>query len=85
MDMQVIEVRLDRLITKASTGIPPSEVAEMIALVRAGEPGVALENFCTQLKEYEVVLPPGVADELRTLALAMGMTIPKWIDKPTPG
>ncbi len=30
-------------------GVPSSEIDDMSALTKAGEPGVALENLCTQL------------------------------------
>jgi hypothetical protein len=31
----------------------------MRELVDAGEPGIALENLCTQLYEYDVSVPAG--------------------------
>jgi hypothetical protein len=45
------------------------------SLVRAGEPGVALENLCTQLEEYDVAVPQDVLRELSEIASAMTMKI----------
>jgi hypothetical protein len=38
------------------------QLAELLSLVCAGEPGVALESYCDQLFEHEVVMPRA-ADE----------------------
>jgi len=50
----------------------------MRALVSAGEPGVALENYLTQLFEYEVTIPPELLAEFRALGDAMGINKKYW-------
>jgi hypothetical protein len=47
----------------------------MRSLVEAGEPGIALENLCTQLHEYDVSVPQDLATELGDLAGAMGLRV----------
>jgi hypothetical protein len=44
----------------------------------AGEPGVALENFCTQLYEYDIPVLAEVLDELRLLGRSMGLEERYW-------
>jgi hypothetical protein len=76
-----IENRLEDILAKATGWLPANELADMVDLVRHGEPGVALENFCTQLEEYDIVVPQDIVDELRSLASAMGMRLPAWIER----
>jgi hypothetical protein len=80
MDLREVEKRLEGVLSNAKTWLPEREVEEMLSLVKAGEPGVALENFCTQLEEYDIAVPRDVAVELRSLAFAMGMRASRWID-----
>jgi hypothetical protein len=79
MDLRHVEERLSLLLKKASGWLPPEQLADMTLLVNAGEPGVALENFCTQLEEYEVAVPADVARELKEIAETMGMTVSPWV------
>lgn len=81
MDLPEIERRLGDVLRDASSWLPPEQIAEMSELVQAGEPGVALENLCTQLEEYDVRVPPNVVGELRALAMAMGLELSAWIDR----
>ena len=55
----------------------------MRALVAAGEPGIALENFCTQLEEFDVAIPRDVVNELMELATSMEITLSSWIGSRT--
>jgi rRNA-processing protein FCF1 len=50
----------------------------MCALAGAGERGVALENFCTQLLEYDVAVSSTVLKELKALAEEMGIDEKYW-------
>ena len=54
--------RLHRVADAFVGTMPEKEVADFHFLIDAGEPGVGLENFCTQLDEYHV---PVDADVLR--------------------
>ena len=81
MDLRPIEKRLEDVLGRAKGWLPDGELADMLALVRAGEPGIALENFCTQLEEYDVVVPSEIAIELQSLASIMGMPVSPWIER----
>ena len=80
MDLKETEARLDAILVGAEGWLPSEQLAEMRGLVAAGEPGIALENFCTQLEEFDVVIPADVINELMGLAAAMGMALSPWID-----
>jgi hypothetical protein len=79
MNLREAEARLDAILAGAEEWLPAEQIAEMRGLVAAGEPGVALENFCTQLEEFDVVLPVDVVDELVGLAVGMGISLSPWI------
>ena len=71
--MQQTEERLLSVLASCRRWIPPNQIASMAELVRAGEPGVALENLCTQLYEYFVNTPDDVLRELTILASELGI------------
>jgi hypothetical protein len=81
MDLRHVEQRLEHLLSNANGWLPEGELEEMLSLVKAGEPGVALQNFCTQLEEHDIAVPQDMAVELQKLASAMGMTVSRWIEK----
>jgi hypothetical protein len=71
--MELIEIqrRLERLLNQIGGDLPPEQIEDMKELVQPGEPGVALENFCTQLFEYEVPVSLAVVAELEELGRAL--------------
>jgi hypothetical protein len=74
MDLRQIEARLHRLLSLHGAGLPSEQIEEMKRLVAAGEPGIALENYCTQLVEYDLSpLPLDIVAELEDLGRAMGI------------
>ncbi len=75
MDLQTIEKRLAVILSDAKEWLPAEQQTDMQSLVAAGEPGVALENFCAQLEEYDVVVPDQVVQELCEMAALMGMNV----------
>ena len=79
MDLRHIEERLVTVLKNAAGWLPSEQLADMESLVRAGEPGVALENFCTQLEEYDVAVPAHVVSELKALSSAMQMKV-QWLE-----
>ena len=85
MDPRHVETRLSVVLQRATGWLPPDQLAEMASLTKAGEPGVALENFCIQLEEYEVAVPADVARELKEIAVAMGMKVSAWIERGADG
>ena len=78
MNLQEIEKRLLAILEEAGPLLPKNELDEMLELVRAGEPGIGLENFCTQLLEYEVELPHVMLAEVANLGRAMGIQARYW-------
>ena len=77
-DLQQIEARLVALLADFNGPIPEYQLQDMRDLCRAGEPGVALENFTTQLDEYEVSIPPAMLEEIIRLGHAMGLNPKYW-------
>jgi hypothetical protein len=84
MDLRRVEARLMLVLNDVDGSLPADELADMRSLVAAGEPGVALENFCAQLEEYDVVVPEEVVLELREIAAAMEMSLSPWMERLVP-
>lgn len=80
MNLQFIESRLVEILNGFEGMLPPEQLDDMRSLANAGEPGVALENFCTQLYEYDVSVPATVLEELSKLGSAMGIRPEYWLD-----
>jgi hypothetical protein len=57
MILDDIERQLATILDESKAWIPAEQLADMCDLVSAGESGVAFENFCTQLLEYDAVIP----------------------------
>jgi hypothetical protein len=47
-------------------------------LTLAGEPGVALENICTQLFEYGVAVGPELLDQIREVGQTTNVDAKYW-------
>jgi hypothetical protein len=78
MDLPTIESRLLIVLDALQDKLPCEQIDDMRDLTKAGEPGVALENLCTQLFEYDVSVLQSVRDELATLGTAMGIGADHW-------
>lgn len=78
MELIEIERRLLHLLDQFGAVLPPEQIEEMKALAGAGEPGVALENYCTQLFEFDATVPPEVLSELDELGRSMGVDEKYW-------
>jgi hypothetical protein len=74
-DLCDVEERLARVLARATALLPHDQLSDMASLVQAGEPGIALENFRTQLHEYDVSVTPELATELDALAATMGLRL----------
>ena len=61
------------MIIEVADFLPERDLANAWELVDAGEPGIALENLCTQLYEYDATLDPEVVEQIRRLAIAMSL------------
>jgi hypothetical protein len=78
MKLEEIETLLETILGEAKGWIPSDQLADMVELVHAGEPGVALENFCSQLFEFDVVVPFDFRERLRRLGEQMGVAHDYW-------
>ena len=58
--------------------LPDSELREMSDLVKAGEPGIALENLSTQLYEHAASVRPEVVRAIEGLGRSMGLDPKYW-------
>ncbi len=80
MVFEEIERRLLKALADGEDRIPRDQLEDMRDLVRHSEPGIALENFCTQLYEYDVAVAPSLKKELATLGRAMKVDPHYWED-----
>lgn len=78
MDMQQIENTVIAILADFGGSLPGEQLSEMRELVEAGEPGVALENLCTQLYEYDVVVSVERQREIAMVGTAMGLPESTW-------
>jgi hypothetical protein len=78
MEMRRVEHELLETIGAYARHLPAEQVKEMTELVNAGEPGVAFENLCTQLFEYDVSVEDRAMGKLRGIGDAMGLHPKYW-------
>jgi hypothetical protein len=78
MTADEIEGALLKLLDGFESPIAAYQIQDMKDLCRAGEAGIALENFATQLVEYDVHVPSGFVDQLETIGNAMGLDQKYW-------
>jgi hypothetical protein len=79
MNTKDLESALSTVIVATRGILPDAELDDMLELVTAGEPGVALEEFCTQLEEHEAHLSGEHTATLVALAGHMGIRVPPWV------
>jgi hypothetical protein len=73
MDIQNVEKSLLDVIGSFVGQLPAEQLTDMADLVRAGERGIAFENLCTQLYEYDVLVSSEAMSTFRAIGLAMGV------------
>lgn len=73
MDFRTIGDELARIASLFRGKLPDDQVQDMMDLARAGEPGVAFENLCTQLYEYDVVADAETLEHLRHIGKSMNI------------
>lgn len=76
---EVIHV-LRAIVVALEGRLPAADVENAWGLIDAGEPGVALENLCTQLYEYDVTVPRPVLAQITAAGEAMGLAPDLWTD-----
>ncbi len=79
MDLDEIEGRLITVLAAFEQKLPQEQLDDMQDLARHREPGIALENLCSQIFEYDVATPMAVHDELAVLGRAMGISSDYWM------
>ena len=64
--------------------LPPEQLQYMRDLANAGEPGIALEDLCTQIFEYDVVIGTDLLAKIQDVGQAMKID-PKYWGRFDPG
>ena len=78
MDMNAIESSLLKVLEEFAQSLPRQQVSGMRELVIAGEAGVAFENLCTQIFEYDLIPTGHILDQLQQIGIAMGINSKYW-------
>lgn len=78
MNIQEIEQKLFQILEAFKSDLPPDQIADMKSLIEAGEPGVAFENLCTQLHEYDISIPHRVLRQLANIGGEMELRPEYW-------
>lgn len=74
-------IHLLRAIVIAVEGrLPATDTQNAWDLLDAGEPGIALENLCTQLYEFDVEVSESLLTQITTAGVAMGLASDLWTD-----
>ena len=73
-----IESALLNFLDGFESPIAAYQIQDMKDLCRAGEAGIALENFATQLVEFDVPVSMDFVDHLEKLGNAMGLNQKYW-------
>ncbi|EJC70835.1 MafI family immunity protein [Rhizobium sp. 1AS11] len=73
-----IEKRLIDLISDFNGRLAGEDIREYISLAEHNECVVALENLCTQLREYDVVLAPEELANIQALANEINLKADTW-------
>jgi hypothetical protein len=79
MNLSQIADELVRTIEECrGLGIPQDSLDDSRENAEAGEPGIAVENLCSNLHEYDVVVPAKIYDSLAKLGSHMGIDAKYW-------
>ncbi len=74
-----IGMRMLALLEAFEGQLPAEQLAEMRELAEANESGIALENLCSQLHEFDVIVTPEHGREIADLGKAMEMPEGVWL------
>jgi hypothetical protein len=78
MDLKPIEQKVLAAVGAFSERLPEEQLQDMRELVQAGEPGIALENLCSQLYEYDIPVPVEVQATIVDAGRTMGIKPSYW-------
>ena len=74
-----IQAKLVALLESArEIGLPADCLDSSIELAKAGEPGIALENFCSDLDDHELAVSPAMRAAIIELGSAMRLDEKYW-------
>ena len=76
--MDDLENQLLVLLGALSAPLPEGDTESIRSLIAAGEYGIAFENLCTQLYEYEAVIPIDSLVRLKELGQVMALDKSLW-------
>jgi hypothetical protein len=76
--MKALELQFNTLLRELSTSLTKTDIEQIRELVDAGELGVAFENFCTQLYEWDAVCSREQIDQIAYIGGAMGIKPNYW-------
>ena len=71
-------MEIGTLIAQFDCMLAQEQLQDMMSLNAAGEPGIALENLCTQLYEFDIPVEETELSKIRQLCLAMGVSQKYW-------
>jgi len=78
MNAEEIENTLLAIIDCFEGQVPTERLQDMRELTTAGEPGIALENLCSNLDDYGVAITPDSLAKIREVGQAMGIGPDYW-------
>jgi hypothetical protein len=73
MDLRAVETELAHAMGLFRGKLPDDQIQDMMDLAKAGEPGIAFENLCTQLYEYDVIVDEETLESLRNIGKSMNI------------
>jgi hypothetical protein len=80
MDREELIASLRAAFIELEGRLPKADTQNVWELIDAGEPGVALENLCTQLYEFDVPVPQAVLERITAAGEAMHLAPDLWTD-----
>ncbi|MFV2009377.1 MULTISPECIES: MafI family immunity protein [unclassified Micromonospora] len=81
-DREVAFGVLRAVVLAVADSLPRRDVESIWGLIDAGEPGVAFENLCTQLDEYEVSTNESTRSDLAAVGDYLGIDARIWQELP---
>jgi hypothetical protein len=76
--MTQLEIQFIAIVNEQSLALPKPDVDEIRSLVDDNELGVAFENFCTQLYEYDAPCTSEQIHRIAALGLALKVSPRYW-------
>lgn len=80
MEHTELEKRLSLLTESLKPQIPERVYMQTVEVIAAGEYGVALENLCSNLFEFDVVISKDIFAEIVSIGRSMNLSQNTWKD-----